>query len=94
MAKLTAEERETIITFCEADDYFVIDTSYQVHIRKFDKLGYECTGTQLYDDGSVMAKQYKVPKFAIVFRKPVKHEMTEEQRQNASERMKKLRANR
>lgn len=87
--KLHKDERETIITFCEADDEYIIETSIAVHMRKFDKLGYECIGEQKYADGSIMSKEYRVPKFAIVFRKPTKREYSEEERAAIAQRLKK-----
>ena len=81
-SKLTREERETYINYCEADGFYEIETSIQSHIRKFDRLNYECTDTQFYEDNSVCSKRYRVPKFAISFKKPVKvtRELTDEQR--------------
>lgn len=90
--KLTREERETIVTICEADGCYHIDTSIQAHIRKFDKLGYSCIEEQRYDDGTVMSKQYKVPKYAISFRSPKKRTLTDEQRAASAERLRKYRA--
>lgn len=78
--KLTKEERETILNYCESDGFWYIDTSVLVHIRKFDKLGYECIDTQYYRDGTIMAKRYKVPKYVISFRKPEKRKISVEQR--------------
>ena len=37
-----------------------------------------------------MSKEYKVPKFAITFRKPEKRKVSEEQRQKAADRFKKM----
>ena len=92
--KLSKDERETLLNYCEADGYWEIDTSVAVHMRKFDKLGYECTGTQYYPDGTIQAKTYKVPKHAISFRKPekVKREMSDEQKAVMSERVKAMQA--
>lgn len=90
--KLTKSERETIIIFNEADGFFDIETSVQSHIRKFDRLGYKCTSTQLYSDGTVQAKCYNVPKWAITFRKPAKRVMSDEQRAAARERLQGIRA--
>jgi len=92
--RLAKDERETLLNYCEADGYWEIDTSVAVHIRKFDKLGYECIGTQFYPDGTVMSKTYRVPKHAISFRKPekVKREMSEEQKAAMSERIKAMQA--
>lgn len=92
--KLTKDERETLLNYSEADGYWEIDTSVAVHVRKFNKLGYECISTQFYPDGTVMSKTYRVPKHAISFRKPekVKREMTEEQRAAMSDRVKAMQA--
>ena len=90
--KLTRAERETIVIYNELDDAYIIDSSVQKHIRRFDKLGYECTDTQLYDDGTVCSKSYKVPVRSISFRNPEKRKVTEEQRQAARERFAKMRA--
>ena len=87
---LTKEERETVIVINEAENEVIIDTSIATHIRKFDKLGYKCISEQKYPDGTTESKQYKVPKFAISFRKPVKREISEEQRQRLSERAKEM----
>lgn len=91
MEKLTKCERETLINLCEADDAYLIETSIAAHIRKFDKLGYNCTREQFYDDGTVMCKEYRVPKRAISFRKPEKPVLTDEQRAKAGDRLKAFR---
>lgn len=70
MDKLTREERETLVNFCEADGYYRIETSVQKHMNRFDKLGYECTRVDTHPDGSIMCKEYKVPERAVLFRKP------------------------
>ena len=88
--KLTKEERETIVNYSELDGKWYIDSSVSAHIKKLDKLGYKCVNTQYYPDGTVEAKQYECPKFAVSFRKPekVKREMSEEQKLAMSERVK------
>lgn len=88
--KLTKEERETTVNYSEIDGIWYIDTSVSSHMKKLDKLGYKCTNTLYYPDGTVEAKQYECPKFAISFRKPekVKREMSEEQKLAMSERVK------
>ena len=35
--RLTRAERETIIIYNELDDAYIIDSSVQKHIRRFDK---------------------------------------------------------
>ena len=60
-------------------------------MRKFDKLKYECTRTEYYENGEVYAKFYKVPPNAISFRDPTKkREISEESRKAAAERLKAL----
>lgn len=85
------DERETILSYNEADGFWNIYSAVQHHIRKFDKLGYEVTDVDSYQDGTVAAKFYKVPKNAISFRSPVKatRVMSEEQKREFTERMKK-----
>lgn len=91
--KLARDERETAVTYNEADGFWEIYTAVQKHIRKFDKLGYECIKVERYEDGEIMAKFYKVPCHAISFRSPEKRtvNLTEEQRAELSERMKRMR---
>ena len=88
--KLLSEERETILTYSDSDKKWHIYTAVPAHMRKFDKLGYQCIKTQFYSDNTVESKEYEVPKFAISFRKPekIKRELSEEQRQAMVERMK------
>lgn len=89
--RFTKDERETILVYNEADGFWTIYSAVQSHIRKFDKLGYEVTDVDSYQDGNVAAKYYKVPKRAISFRSPIKvaKVMTEEQKREFAERMKK-----
>lgn len=89
--RLKKDERETILSYNEADGFWNIYSAVQHHIRKFDKLGYEVTDVDSYQDGNVAAKYYKVPKKAISFRSPVKatRVMSEEQKREFTERMKK-----
>lgn len=87
--KLTRDERETILIYNEAAGYWEIFTAVAKHIRKFDKLKYECTRTEYYENGEVYGKYYKVPKNAIAFRDyQRKREYSEEFLQAASERLK------
>lgn len=90
--RFTKEERETILTYNEADGYWEIYTGVQSHIRKFDKLNYEVTNVDYYEDGTVAGKFYKVPKKAISFRDPSKkRNISEEQKAMLAERMKNIR---
>ena len=87
--RLTKEERETILTYNEADGFWTIYSGVQSHIRKFDKLNYEVTNVDYYEDGTVAGKFYKVPKNAIGFKSPNrKRNLTDEQRTAMAERLK------
>ena len=89
--RLAKEERETILTYNESDGYWEIYTAVQSHIRKFDKLNYEVTNIDYYEDGTVAGKFYKVPKNAISFRDPSKkRNLTDEQRTAMAERMRNI----
>ena len=86
----TKEERETHIWINEIDnEYYCIETNMFSYINKYNKLWYEIIKS-LEEDGKIIDATYKVPKFAISFRKPVKRTVTEEQRQKASERFKNM----
>lgn len=89
--RLTKDERETILTYNEADGYWEIYTGVQSHIRKFDKLNYDVTNVDYYEDGTVAGKFYKVPKNAISFRDPSKkRNISEEQKAMLAERMRNI----
>lgn len=84
--RLAIDERETILSYNEADNFWEVYTAVRKHMNKFEKLGWEVTNIEYYPDGEVFGKFYKVPNRAISFRSPVKREVTEEQRQAARER--------
>ena len=93
--KFTKDERETILVYNEADGFWTIYSAVQSHIRKFDKLNYEVTHVDSYEDDTVAAKFYKVPKNAISFRDTSKkRNYTEAQRAAMSERARKMVENR
>lgn len=93
--RFTKDERETILVYNEADGFWTIYSAVQSHIRKFDKLNYEVTHVDSYEDDTVAAKFYKVPKNAISFRDTSKkRNYTDEQRAAMSERARKMVKNR
>lgn len=93
--RFTKDERETILVYNEADGFWTIYSAVQSHIRKFDKLNYEVTHVDSYEDDTVAAKFYKVPKNAISFRDTSKkRNYTEAQRAAMSERARKMVENR
>jgi hypothetical protein len=89
--RLTKEERETILTYNEADGFWTIYSGVQSHIRKFDKRNYEVTEVDYYPDGEIAGKFYKVPKNAISFKYPnKKRNISEEQKAMLAERMRNI----
>lgn len=93
--RLTKDERETILSYNEADGYWTIYSAVQSHIRKFDKLNYPITNIDYYPDGEIAGKFYQVPKNAISFKDPTKkRNISEEQKQALRERALAARAKR
>jgi len=92
--KLTREERETIYRVDDLDNMCYADSTIPKDIRKLEKQGWIETGVQYYKDGTVMGKQFKAPRKFISPRSydpnRLKRTMTEEQKQAAKERMKKM----
>ena len=87
--RLTQEERETAIVYNEADGFWTIYTAVKMHMNRFDKLGYECTGVDRYPDGEIAGKFYKVPRHVIHFYPLEKRtlNLTDEQKAEISERL-------
>lgn len=93
---LTGVEREVVITVNAAEDIADIYTADPVYIRKMDKLVAQNPDQfreirQEKLDGKVVAKRYEFPKrFVTIRSKDTKRELTDEQRAEMSERMKRL----
>lgn len=93
---LSGVEREVVITFNAAEDIADIYTADPVYIRKMDKL--VAQNPEQFKEirqeklgGKVVAKRYEFPKrFVTIRSKDTKRELTEEQRAEMSERMKRL----
>ena len=74
---LTNQERETIITFNEADDFAVVDTCNKAWINKLDKL-VSCNPKIVGDKSDEFGKRYLLPKSWIKVRAP--REISDEER--------------
>ena len=92
---LPVEEQETVINFSRDNDTATIYTSDSTMITKLNKLtrtaGTEWKLDEIIKDkhGVEVARNYSCPKKLISYRsKTVKREMTEEEKQEISERMK------
>jgi hypothetical protein len=99
MANLSRYEQEVIINFSAADDVVELYAADPVWVRKLDKLaeqnpGQFKVGRSEQCEGTVIAKRYTFPKRFITIRsKDVKRELTDEQREKLSERMKEMHQN-
>lgn len=96
-AGMTRQEQETIISFNAAENTAELYTADPVYIRKLDKLveknseQFKSGRVETYQ-GEIVAKRYIFPKrFLSIRSKDVKRELTEEQRKELAERLKKAR---
>ena len=94
--RLARDERETAIVYNEADGFWTIYTAVRMHMNRFDKLGYECTGVDRYPDGEIAGKFYKVPRHVIHFYPLEKRtlNLTDEQRAAMGERLRRVHTSR
>ncbi len=60
--KLCREERETHYLYNEADKEWLADSSIPRDIHKLEQKHWIEVRTQYYEDGTVMAKQFKAPR--------------------------------
>ncbi len=86
----TAEERETVINMCDDSKTCTVFTRQRTVMTKLRKLGIEPTKQAVSGD-RVVEETYVIPVEYIHFRKPTKLNLTEEQRQQRSELLKKNR---
>lgn len=56
--KLTQNERELVINYCEYDRIWYAESSIPKFWRRLEKKGWICTGTQYYPDGTVCSKSF------------------------------------
>ena len=67
-AKLTNEERETLIIIDMIDNVWRADSSIPKDYRKLEKMGWDVTGIVLHTDGSIISMRFKAPRNAISIR--------------------------
>ena len=94
--KPALEERETVINFGRLDKTASVYTSDETVMTKLDKFVKQDTGWKFKGQetcqGDVVSKTYECPVEFISFRsKKVTIELTEEQRQERAERLRKIR---
>lgn len=86
---LSKEEKETMLWIDEIKGYWIAETSIQKDITKFRKQGWE----EIFvwtDDNKCYRARFKAPRFAVSIRKPQKREISDERKEAARERMKKM----
>ena len=71
-ARLSAEERETVLVYDAAEKVWVMDTSVPKHFRKALKQGWTPITQYVYEDGTVCAMALTAPEKAITIRNPNK----------------------
>jgi hypothetical protein len=89
---LTLQEQETVINYNRDEDFMTVYTADPALMRRLKKLDTFEVIDESRQDGKVVAMTFKASKKLVTLRSraPVSH-MTEEQREAASKRMKKLR---
>lgn len=94
--RLSKEEHETHLYIDEIDNCWIADTSIQKDINKFKKQGWTIKKEFKYPDGSIKAMEFTAPRNAMPIGKAnkTKRNITDEQRQASSDRMKILASNR
>ena len=78
-AKLTTEERETMLNYNPIDNVWVADSNIPKHFRKFLKQGWTPIRQYVYEDGTVCGMVLTGPERAITFRNTAKKQMSEKQ---------------
>lgn len=84
-----SEEQEININKVRTDDYFEVYTNDSTWLTKLLKFAEPIDPE--YEDGRIISAKFRLKKNQVTLRKsPKKREMTEEQRQEMAERMRKL----
>ncbi len=86
--KLTRYEQETIINFNAQDQMATLYTRDPAVMRKIDALVIDYPDTFKCIGGTDIDKTYEMPKSVVTYRKP--RRLTEEQKNHARSRMKRL----
>jgi len=88
--RLSKDERECVLTYSEAEDKWYADVSVGKLRTKFIKKGWKQTSITTLPDGTWVASTFEAPYWAVSVRSSEKRtrELTDEQRQEMSERAK------
>ena len=78
LTKLSAEERETVLVYNNAEKIWVMDSSIPKHFRKALKQEWTPKTQYVYDDGTVCAMVLTASEKAITIRNPNKKRVMSE----------------
>lgn len=81
-ARLTNEEKETVIVYDNVNKKWYADTTLAKHVNKFKKQGWTQTAEYIYEDGVVCGGAFVASERAITIRNAEKKQMTEAQMGN------------
>ena len=81
-AKLSVEERETVIVYDNIDKKWHVDTTIPKHVNKFKKQGWEHIAEYIYEDGTVCGGAFEGSERAITIRDPNKKRVMSEKQMN------------
>lgn len=84
-AKLTNEERETILNYDSITKEWIMDSTVTKHFRRAVKQGWIPIRQYIYDDDTVCGMVLKAPERAVTIRNVEKKKMSEKQLKNLSE---------
>ena len=84
-AKLTNEERETILNYDSITKSWIMDSTVPKHFRRAVKQGWLHIRQYVYDDDTICGMVLKAPERAVTIRNVEKKKMSEKQLKNLSD---------
>lgn len=81
-ARLSGEERETILLYDNIDKVWKMDSTVPKHANKAKRQGWTQTVEYVYEDGTVCGGAFEAPARAITIRNAEKKQMSEAQLEN------------
>ena len=83
-AKLTNEERETILNYDSITKEWIMDSTVPKHFRRAVKQGWIPIRQYVYDDNTICGMVLKAPERAVTIRNVEKKKMSDKQMKNLS----------
>jgi hypothetical protein len=71
-ARLSTEERETVLVYDNLDKKWIMDTTVSKHANKAKRQGWTQTSEYVYEDGTACGGVFEAPEKAITIRNPNK----------------------